>query len=310
MGRVPPAAGGQGTRGVLYGLAAYLMWGLFPLYWPLLAPAPATEILAHRIVWSLAFLLILLATRGGFRRVAALEARQRRLLGAASALIGFNWYCYIWGVTTGHVVETALGYFINPLVSVALGVVVLGERLSRGQKGALALASVAVVVLTLAHGRVPWLSLALAVSFALYALVKKRAGVGAIEALAVETSLLFFPALAYLAWRGHAGIGTFLHVSTREDLLLATCGVITALPLLCFGAAANRVTLSTLGLLQYLSPILQFACGVLVFHEPMAPARWAGFALVWAGLAVFTGDALGRARALGSKRGGAAFDSR
>jgi chloramphenicol-sensitive protein RarD len=283
-------------RGAAFGLAAYLIWGLVPLYWPLLRPAAPTEILAHRIVWSLVLLGALLAQRGGLARVRALVTRQRALLLLASGLIGVNWYAYIWGVTSGRVVETSLGYFVNPLVSVVLGVVVLRERLTPAQTGAIALAALAVIVLTVAHGHVPWLALLLAVTFGLYGLVKKKAGVGAVESLFVETSVLFVPALAYLVLRERIGTAAFLHVSRAEDALLVSTGVVTTAPLLCFGAAAIRVPLSTLGLLQYLSPILQFACGVLAFHEPMRPARWAGFALVWSGLAVFTIDAVARVR--------------
>ena len=284
---------------MLLGLTAYLLWGLFPLYWPLLRPAEATEILAHRIVWSLLFLTFLLGRDGGFKRILALGRRRLSLLALASLLIGSNWYFYIWGVTHSHVVETSLGYFINPLLSVALGVVLLGERLSRAQWIALALAVVAVVVLTVAHGQLPWLALVLAASFGGYGLVKKKAGVPAIESLAVETSLLFLPALGYLMWRQGHGVGVFGHVSRGEDALLMSCGVITSIPLLCFGAAAIRVPLSTLGLMQYVAPVLQFLCGVLAFHEAMQPARWAGFGLVWVALCVFTADAVLRARAGG-----------
>jgi len=288
----------QGTQrpGLAYGAGSYLLWGLFPLYWPLLEPAGAGEVLAHRIVWSVVFVAGLLVLRGRWSWVRGLGAGRTALLGVAAAVVSVNWLGYIWGVSNGHVVETSLGYFINPLVTVLLGVLVLGERLRPVQWAALGLGAVAVVVLTVDYGRPPWLALMLAFSFATYGFVKKKVAIGAVESLGVETALLALPALAYLGWLTVAGQATFGTEGGGHVLLLVLAGPVTAVPLLLFGAAARRLPLSLLGLLQYLAPVLQFAFGVLLFHEPMPPARLAGFALVWAALVVLTADGLRAAR--------------
>jgi chloramphenicol-sensitive protein RarD len=276
------------------GVVAYAIWGLFPLYWPLLKPSSAEEILAHRIGWSLLVCLVLLALVRGGARIRALLGEPRRALAlvAAAVLIAVNWYVYIWAVNHGHVVESSLGYFVNPLVAVLLGVVVLGERLRRLQWAAVGVSVVAVLVLTLDYGRPPWIAVVLACSFGTYGLLKKIAGMPAVEGLTVETLVLFLPALGYLGWLQADGAGTFGSAGGGHALLLASSGVITAIPLLCFAGAANRLPLTTLGLLQYLTPVLQFVCGLTVFHETMPPARWAGFALVWVALAVFTVEAV------------------
>jgi chloramphenicol-sensitive protein RarD len=286
----------ESRRGVLFGASAYLMWGLFPLYWPLLKPMAAIEILSHRVVWSLAVVLALLAFNRRLSWLREASRRQLVLLGMAAVFISVNWGLYIWSVNHGHVVETSLGYFINPLVTVLLGVVALGERLRRGQWIALGLVALAVLGLSLQHGRPPWIALALAASFGLYGLLKKTAAVGAVESMSFETAVLFVPAAGYLGWLQASGAGSFGHQTLLKDLLLINAGLITAVPLLCFGAAANRIPLTTLGVLQYFAPTLQFLCGVLVFHEPMPTARLAGFCVVWAGLAVFTADALAQHR--------------
>ncbi len=283
--------------GLAAGVAAYLLWGLFPLYWPLLEPAAPVEILAHRIAWSLVFVAaVLLVVGGGLRWVARLHRRQARLLVLASGLIALNWGMFIYGVNSEQVVETSLGYFINPLVTVALGVVVLRERLDGAQRLAILLAGVAVAVLTVDYGRPPWLALTLAASFGLYGLVKNRAGVGPVQSLAVETALLVLPALAYLAWLDATGRGTFAREGSGHAALLAAGGVATAVPLLLFGAAAIRLPLTTLGVLQYLTPTLQLLIGVLVYREPMPLSRLLGFALVWVALAIFTANAIEGAR--------------
>jgi len=283
-------------KGLAAGVAAYLIWGLFPLYWPLLEPAHPVEILAHRIVWSLVLVVALLAATIGFGWVRRLERRQVRLLWLAAALVTVNWGTYIYGVNSGHVVETSLGYFINPLVTVALAVTVLRERLTRAQGVAVALATVAVAVLTIDYGRLPWIALTLACSFGAYGLIKKRAGVDGIQSLAVETTAIFLPALAYLLWIGHKGDSTFTGHGAGHMALLVGSGAATAIPLMLFGAAAIRLPLTTLGLLQYLAPVLQFLIGVLIDHEPMPLSRLAGFVLVWIALAIFTADAVRSAR--------------
>jgi chloramphenicol-sensitive protein RarD len=277
--------------GLAAGVAAYFLWGLFPLYWPLLEPAAAVEILAHRIVWSLVFLAVVLAVAGGgFSYVRRLGARRAGLLALAAALITVNWGTFIHGVNSGHVVETSLGYFINPLVSVALGVGVLGERLRPAQGWAVGIATLAVVVLTVDYGRPPWIALILAFSFGLYGLVKKHVGIGGTQSLAVETALLLLPALAYLAYLGATGSGTFTTEGPGHAALIAAGGIATAVPLMLFGAAANRLPLTTLGVLQYIGPTMHFFIGVAINDEPMPATRLAGFVLVWIALAVFTAD--------------------
>lgn len=282
--------------GVLYGFAAYALWGLFPLYIKLLDETGAIEILAHRVVWSLVLVLGLLAIARGVGRLRGLGRRAYGLLALAAALICVNWGVYIWAVNNDHVVETALGYFINPLVTVLLGVAVFGERLRWLQWSALGLAAVAVVILTIGYGQPPWIALALAFSFGTYGLVKKKAGVDALESLAVETAVLFVPALAYLLMLGAAGTGDFGSAGWGTTLLLAGCGIVTAVPLLFFGAAAVRVPLTTLGTLQYLTPTLQFLLGVLLYHEVVPPVRWFGFALIWTALLILTAEVLVRRR--------------
>ncbi|MGZ4426854.1 MAG: EamA family transporter RarD [Nocardioidaceae bacterium] len=277
-------------RGFLLGAAAYVMWGLFPLYWPLLEPAGAIEILAHRIFWSLAVMLALVAvTRRTGRLRAVLRDRRRLLiLAMAAAVITVNWGTYIWGVNNEHVVETSLGYFINPLVTVLMGVVILGERLRSLQWVAMAIAALAVVGLTVEYGRPPWIALVLAFSFACYGLAKKKANTGAVESLTVETMVIGPVALAYLLFLTGSGQSHFTGHGTLHVLLLVGTGVATAIPLICFGAAATRVSMTTLGLLQYLAPTIQFALGVFLFGEPMPAMRWVGFGLVWVALALFT----------------------
>ena len=283
-------------KGVLAGIAAYVLWGLFPLYWPLLEPAAPVEILAHRIVWSLVFLVAVLAATSGFRWLRSLTREQRRLLTLAAALITVNWGMFIYAVNSDHVVEASLGYFINPLVTVALAVGVLGERLRRNQLVAVLIATVAVLVLTADYGRPPWIALTLACSFGFYGLVKKSANVDGTQSLLVETAILAPLALAYVVALEARGDGTFLSEDAGHVLLLVGGGITTAVPLMLFGASAIRIPLATVGLLQYLAPTLQFLIGVLVYDEPMPASRLAGFALVWVALAVFTHDAVRAAR--------------
>ncbi|MEV8530392.1 EamA family transporter RarD [Streptomyces sp. NPDC051211] len=284
--------------GLLYGFAAYGMWGLVPLFWPLLKPSDAIEILAHRMVWSVAVLgVILLALRRwSWVRTLARQPRKLALTTLAAALITVNWGVYIWAVNNGQVVEASLGYFINPLVTIGIGVLVLGERLRPAQWAAVGIGLAAVLVLAVGYGRPPWISLVLAFSFAVYGLIKKKINMGGVESLAAETAILFLPALGYLLWLAGQGELTFGSEGAGHASLLAATGLVTALPLICFGAAAIRVPLSTLGLLQYLAPVFQFSLGVLYFHEAMPPERWAGFGLVWAALSMLTWDALRAAR--------------
>lgn len=276
-------------RGIAYGLGAYGMWGLVPLYWPLLDAAGPLEILAHRIIWSLVLaglLLVVLRRRGWWRPIS--HPRSLLLLAAASALIAVNWGCYIWAVNSGHVVEAALGYYINPILSVLLGVLVLHERLAGAQWAAVGLAGAAVLVLAVEYGHPPWVALVLASTFAAYGLAKKRLNAGALETITVESAALTPLALVYLGWLQATGALVFGHQGASTTLLLASSGLVTLVPLLLFAAAATRLPLSTVGLLQYVTPTAQFLLGVFYFGEQMSPARWAGFGLVWAALIVLT----------------------
>ncbi|HEY7222291.1 MAG TPA: EamA family transporter RarD [Micromonosporaceae bacterium] len=283
--------------GYVSGLVAYLCWGLFPLYWRLLRPSTPLEILAHRIVWSLVFVLVLIAVSRSWRRLRGLlRARTIGRIAVAATLIAINWGTYIYGVNADRVVETSLGYFINPLVTVLLGVIVLRERLSVPQWVAIGIGALAVGVLTVDYGQLPVLALVLAASFGLYGLIKKRLAVPATEGLAIESGLLTLPASAYLVVMASTGDSTFGHVSAAHTALLVASGVVTGIPLIAFAAAANRIPLSAIGLLQYIAPILQLGCGVLILGEPMPAARLAGFGLVWVALAVFTWDGIRRLR--------------
>src|SRR4051812_14363307 len=280
------------------GLTAYALWGLFPLYFPLLEPAGGLEIVAHRVLWSLLFIGILLTVVRRWSQVRALATDRRRLLVLAGAglLIAVNWLVFVYGVNSGHVVETSLGYFINPLVSVLLGVVVFSERLRRLQWAAGGIATLAVTVLTVDFGRPPWVALSLAASFGLYGVMKKLVRVEAAPGLFVETALVAVPAAVVLGLLHADGSGTFTSAGAGHALLLASSGIATAVPLLLFAAAARRIPLSTVGLLQYLTPLMQLAIGVFVYDEEMPPARLAGFVIVWIALAVFTVDSLRHAR--------------
>lgn len=278
--------------GVLFGAGAFICWGLFPGFFPLLLPAGSLEVLAHRIVWSAAclFLVLVVARRlGDLRR---LGVRAWFLLLAASALISINWGIYIWAATHGHVVDAALGYFINPLVTVALGVLVFRERIGRWQLLALVLAVVAVVILIAEVGAPPYVAVGLAASFALYGLVKKVVVADPRVSVAVETLLALPLAGGYLIMLAVLGQGHFLHYGTGHAVLLMLAGPVTAIPLLFFAAAAQRLPLITMGLLFYLNPAMQMAWGVLIGHEPMPVGRWIGFALIWVALVVMTIDAL------------------
>ncbi|WP_405011931.1 EamA family transporter RarD [Kitasatospora sp. NBC_01539] len=294
----------EARRGFWSGAAAYGMWGLFPLFWPLLEPAGAADILANRMLWSLVAVVVMLLVQRRWAWIRPLLSQPRRLalVAGAAAVITVNWGVYIWGVNSGHVVETSLGYFINPLVTIAFGVLLLRERLRRAQWAAVGIGLAAVAVLAVGYGRPPWIALTLAFSFATYGLLKKKVALGGLESLALESAVMFPFAAVFLVHLQLQGTGSLGHQAGSTSAwahsgLLVVSGVITAVPLLCFGAAAVRVPLTTLGLLQYLAPVFQFLIGVTVFHESMPPARWAGFALVWAALAVLTFDALRRVRA-------------
>jgi len=284
----------ESRRGFVYGLVAYTLWGAFPLYFPLLKPAGAIEILANRVLWSFLVMGALVLVTGRVPQFRALFGRSRAtaMLSIAAVVVSINWLTYIWSVTNDHVVESSLGYFINPLVTVVMGILILGERLRPAQWVAISLAFVAVVVLTVEYGRLPWIALLLAFSFGTYGLAKKVANVGAVESLAFETMLITPAALTYVVWLGAQGSLTFAQEGPGHALLLASTGIATAVPLILFGAAATKIPLVTIGLLQYLAPVFQFLLGVFWFHEPMPVGRWVGFLLVWVALAMLTAEAV------------------
>jgi chloramphenicol-sensitive protein RarD len=289
-------------RGFVYGLAAYLVWGLFPLYWKLLDRSGAIEVLAHRVLWSMVTIALLVVVLRKFGRVKAVlrDPRRRWRLIAAAVLISVNWGTYIWGVHNDRIVETSLGYFITPLFTVLLGVLVLKERLRTVQWAALAIAFVAVIGLTIENGRPPWVALILTFSFGLYGLAKKQAGAGAIEGMAIETATVAPIALAAIVVLGVQGQSTVADNGVWYLIVLLLAGPITSVPLMLFGAASTRVSMTTLGLLNYITPSMQFALAVLLFHEAMSPMRWAGFGLVWFALAIFTWDTMAHRRRIQS----------
>jgi chloramphenicol-sensitive protein RarD len=291
----------QRRAGILAGLGAYGLWGVFPLYFPLLEPAGGVEIVAHRVLWSLLFVALLLTVlrRWGQVRAAFSDPRSVLILAAAALLIAVNWLVFVYGVNSGHVVETSLGYFINPLVSVVLGVVFFAERLRALQWVAVGIATVAVAVLTVDYGHPPWIALALAASFGTYGLMKKLVRVEAIPGLFVESALVAVPAVVVLGVLQARGQGSFGAHGAGHALLLASSGIATAVPLLLFAAATRRIPLSTVGLLQYVTPLMQLSIGIFIDDEPMPPARLVGFAIVWLALTVFTVDSLRTARAAG-----------
>lgn len=285
------------NRGIVYALAAYLMWGAFPLYFKAVQQVGSLEVLAHRMLWSLLFVLALLAVLKRWQWLPLLAAPARLAQFALSALlVSINWLIYIWAVNAGHVVDASLGYFINPLVNVLIGALFLHERLRPAQWGAVALAALGVAWLTWQAGAPPWIGLALAATFASYGLMRKRAPLGAIEGLAVETALMAPLALAFLAWLAFAGRSEFVQAAGSGEFglvaLLLLAGPITAVPLMLFAAGARRIPFATLGLLQYVGPTLQLLLGVYAFGEPFEPAKAAGYALIWLALAVFSLEGL------------------
>jgi chloramphenicol-sensitive protein RarD len=290
--------------GLAYGLAAYLAWGVSPVYFKALGHVPPLQILAHRVVWSVVLLAALLAASGrmGAVRRSLAEPRRIALLAGTAALISVNWFLYIWAIHSGRLLEASLGYFVNPLVNVLLGVVFLHETLSPRQRLAVALAAAGVLVLLVRLGTFPWLAFALAISFGVYGLLRKRAGVDALGALVVETAVLSPIALAFLSAVGASGDGAF-GSSAATTALLVSAGAVTALPLLWFGHAVQRLRLSTVGLVQYVAPTAQFLLAVLAYREPFGSAHAIAFACIWVSLAIYTADALARSAALSRAAG-------
>jgi chloramphenicol-sensitive protein RarD len=277
------------NRGVWYAVAAYGLWGLVPLYWKSLPHIAALQMIAHRIVWSCAMLAAICALRqdwGGIGR-AARSPRAMALLSAAAVVVGINWFIYVWAVNAGFILQASLGYFITPLVSVLLAVVIFREELRAAQWAAIALAGGGVLYLTVAAGTFPWIALSLAVSFATYGALKKVSPLASIQGLALETAILLIPAVAYLFRIDVTGQGVFLRAGLVPTLLIMAAGPVTTVPLLFFGSAARRIPLSSMGMLQYISPTIQFLIGVLVYREPFAGAQLIGFGLIWTALIIF-----------------------
>jgi chloramphenicol-sensitive protein RarD len=278
------------NKGILAGIGAYTLWGLFPIYWRLLENDPAIEILAHRMVWSLVFVAVILTLRRewDWLRQAMGNRRTMVVYTLAAILLSLNWYTYIWAVNSGYVVEASLGYFINPLVNFLLGVIFLGEKLRRGQVVAVILAVLGVVYLTVNYGSLPWISLVLAFTFAMYGLIKKTAALDSMHGFSLETIVLFLPALGYLLYRETSGIGAFVNQGWVVTLLLIMAGPVTSIPLLLFGYSARKIPLSMLGFIQYITPTMQFLLGVFVYFEPFPKARLMGFCIIWLALMLYS----------------------
>lgn len=288
------------SSGVALAVAAYGLWGLFPFYFELVKGAAPVEIIGHRILWSFVFCLagVFLWGQGRHLRDVLRDKRLFWGLAGAGVLVSINWLIYVWAVLNNHIVDAALGYFVNPLVTVALAVIFLRERLRIAQKVAVGIGLLAVVIIAVGYGQVPWVSLALALTFGLYGLVKNRVGgkVSPLVGLSVETTLTSPIALAYLIWLQATGASSLLTHGPTQTVALLCAGAVTAVPLLFFAAASGRIPLATMGIIQYMTPVLQFSIGVWVNHEVMPLPRWIGFGLVWVALIIFTGDSLRRAR--------------
>lgn len=284
------------NRGLLYALVAYGMWGLLPIYWKLLHSVSPAAILSHRMVWSLVVVTAILTARREWAWIRRIDRRAVLTFVAVALLLIVNWYTYLWAISAGFIVESSLGYFINPLVNVLLGGIFLGERLRPVQKIAIAIACGGVVYLTLSVGALPWIALTLAFSFGFYGLLKKTAGLNALEGMGLEMTILSVPALAYLLFSGDPASPSLLTSEWHITALLLGTGLVTAIPLLAFAAAARRLTLTTLGLMQYLAPTMQFLIGVYIYGEVFTAQRAVGFVLIWLALALYSGETLLRHR--------------
>ena len=290
------------SLGLLFGFSSYIIWGLFPLYWPLLEPANPLEIVSHRAVWTLVFCLIVLALSKQIRTTLVVMKNPKTMaaLLLSTILVSINWITYIWAVNNGHVVEAALGYYINPLIIIAFGVILLREKMRPLQWVAVGIAAVGVLVLTIDYGRLPWVAISLALSWGSYGLVKKKLNLGALEGLAIETLISFIPYVGYLIFLGNQGTGQFGH-DPLLTILLISAGAVTAIPLLLFNGSTTRLPYSTIGLLQYITPTIQFSIGVWLRHEDMPTARWIGFIVIWFALAALATDLVRSSRAVDNR---------
>ncbi|GAB4482412.1 MAG: EamA family transporter RarD [Anaerolineales bacterium] len=286
-------------KGILYALGAYATWGLFPIYWKWLHQVAAPQLLAHRIGWSFVLLALVMSVSGQWRILRqTLTGKVLRIYLAAALLIGVNWLTYVWAVNAGFIVETSLGYFINPLLSVLLGLIFLREKLRPLQWIPIGLAAAGVIYLTLNYGRLPWIALTLAFSFGFYGLVKKTAPLSSLFGLTLETGILFIPAVAFLVWQEVAGQAAFLHDGAQTDLLLVGAGLVTTVPLLMFASAAKRIPLATIGIMQYLAPTIQLLIGIFIYKEDFGATQMIGFGVVWLALLIFWLESVYAHRAL------------
>lgn len=290
------------SLGLIFGFSSYILWGLFPLYWPLLEPANPLEIVSHRAVWTLVFCVIVLALTRQLASTLNVMRNSKTLAGlfATTSLISINWITYIWATNNGHVVEAALGYYINPLIIIGLGVFLLHEKLRKTQWVAVGLGAIGVTILTIDYGRLPWIAISLAVSWGLYGFIKKKLNLGALEGLTIETLLSLIPYGFYLLYLGNNGTGQFGHGLLLTTLLICA-GAVTAIPLLLFNGATTRLPYSTIGLLQYITPTITFIIGVWVRHEEMSSARWFGFIVIWLALFALGTDLVRSSRAIDNR---------
>lgn len=280
--------------GVLSAVAAYILWGILPVYWKLLQQVPAHEILCHRMAWSLIFTIgLIVFLKRSHSLLASVRDRQSvKISFLAALLLAGNWLLYIWAVNAGHVIEASLGYFINPLISVLFGVLFLKENMRRAQAGALLIAAFGVLYLTIYYGKFPWIALSLACSFALYGLLHKKSSIPALEGLCLETVALFLPAALFLFFLEGKGMGSFGHIGLTGSLLLFGTGMVTSLPLLFFGYAAQNISLTHLGLLQYIAPTINLLLGIFIYHEPFPASRMVGFLLIWSALVLYMAESI------------------
>ena len=290
------------SLGLFFGVAAYVFWGLFPLYWPLLKPANPLEIVSHRAVWTLVFCIIVLTVLRQLKSTFAVIKNPKKIVGlfATTILISINWLTYIWATNNGHVVEAALGYYINPLIIIAFGVLLLRERMRPLQWVAVGIAAIGVTILTLDYGRLPWVAISLALSWGTYGLIKKKLDLGALEGLTIETLISLLPYGFYLFYIGNQGTGQFGH-GIVLTILLISAGAMTAIPLLLFNGSTTRLPYSTIGLLQYITPTIQFSIGVWINHEEMPTARWIGFIVIWMALVALGTDLVRSGRAIDNR---------
>ena len=276
------------NSGILYALATYILWGLFPIYWKQLHHISAAQLIGHRIIWAFIMLmLVIISTRQWGKLRAKLNAPTLKAHGIAALLLGINWLTYVWAVNNGYIVESSLGYFINPLFSVLLGMIFLKEKLRPAQWIPLGLATVGVLYLTFAYGRLPWIALVLAVTFGFYGLLKKKSSLGSLHGLTLETGIMLLPALGYLLFKIIQGQGVFVQINPTTDLLLIGAGAVTAIPLLLFAKAAQRISLTMIGLMQYIAPTGQFLLGVLLYKEKFTSSQAIGFGIIWFALIIF-----------------------